>query len=177
MVGEKEVFAGVGYLSGRSIVTWEGRKPYISDFRKEFPPVYSFGAGYVLKKKFRLGMSVAQHSYRESYYNDLAVAKETDYYDAVSLAIEAKVIYINKRLLQLYGAYGLGAIYVKGRHTFEGGAIYPKKNADVSLCFMPLGLRIGNTYGVYVEAGVGYKGVITGGCSYKFGKPRARTFG
>ena len=160
-----EFFGGVGnYIGGN------GEKANTTDLVRKRSLMYSAGAAFVVKKGFSIGLTLSQNTFEEQYYNTLAFVTENYYYDAISLALEFKTDYLNKKFIHIYGAWGLGLSHFKGLTRFSTGASIPENTNGITYCAMPLGIRVGNKYGLYVEGGIGYKGIVTGGFSYKMGK-------
>lgn len=86
----------------------------------------------------------------------------------------AEFVYLKSRLVELYGNASAG-VSLK-RHTETGLAEVGKAaaaKADLNTSFAyqvnPIALRVGNeTIGAFVEAGLGHKGFITAGLSFRF---------
>jgi len=74
-----------------------------------------------------------------------------------TIAIEAKYLYLNSKLVQLYGFLGAG-------YTFSAN-----KDVATSRFFngqlTPIGIRVGKKIGGFAEIGFGYKGVANVGLS------------
>ena len=86
-------------------------------------------------------------------------------------AFEIKPIYFNGRLIQLYGFLGVGGRYTSDK-LVSGENNTPGKEVDPAPFFIntqwtPIGVHIGKTLSGFLELGVGYKGLINGGISYK----------
>ena len=86
----------------------------------------------------------------------------------------AEFVYLKSRLVELYGNASAG-VSLK-RHTETGlteagKAAAAKADLNTSFAYQvnPLALRVGNeTIGAFVEAGLGHKGFITAGLSFRF---------
>lgn len=86
----------------------------------------------------------------------------------------AEFVYLKSRLVELYGNASAG-VSLK-RHTETGlteagKAAAAKADLNTSFAYQvnPIALRVGNeTIGAFVEAGLGHKGFITVGLSFRF---------
>lgn len=86
----------------------------------------------------------------------------------------AEFVYLKSRLVELYGNASAG-VSLK-RHTETGLTEAGKAaaaRADLNTSFAyqvnPIALRVGNeTIGAFVEAGLGHKGFVTAGLSFRF---------
>lgn len=86
----------------------------------------------------------------------------------------AEFVYLKSRLVELYGNAPAG-VSLK-RHTETGlteagKAAAAKADLNTSFAYQvnPIALRVGNeTIGAFVEAGLGHKGFITAGLSFRF---------
>lgn len=86
----------------------------------------------------------------------------------------AEFVYLKSRLVELYGNASAG-VSLK-RHTETGlteagKAAAAKAGLNTSFAYQvnPIALRVGNeTIGAFVEAGLGHKGFVTAGLSFRF---------
>ena len=86
----------------------------------------------------------------------------------------AEFVYLKSRLVELYG--NASARVSLKRHTETGlteagKAAAAKADLNTSFAYQvnPIALRVGNeTIGAFVEAGLGHKGFITAGLSFRF---------
>lgn len=86
----------------------------------------------------------------------------------------AEFVYLKSRLVELYGNASAG-VSLK-RHTETGlteagkaAAAKADLNTSFSYQVNPIALRVGNeTIGAFVEAGLGHKGFVTAGLSFRF---------
>lgn len=86
----------------------------------------------------------------------------------------AEFVYLKSRLVELYGNASAG-VSLK-RHTETGlteagKAAAAKADLNTSFAYQvnPIALRVGNeTIGAFVEVGLGHKGFITAGLSFRF---------
>lgn len=86
----------------------------------------------------------------------------------------AEFVYLKSRLVELYGNASAG-VSLK-RHTETGlteagkaAAVKADLNTSFAYQVNPIALRVGNeTIGAFVEAGLGHKGFVTAGLSFRF---------
>lgn len=86
----------------------------------------------------------------------------------------AEFVYLKSRLVELYGNASAGVSLKRHTETglTEAGKVAAAK-ADLNTSFAyqvnPIALRVGNeTIGAFVEAGLGHKGFVTAGLSFRF---------
>lgn len=86
----------------------------------------------------------------------------------------AEFVYLKSRLVELYGNASAGVSLKRHTETglTEAGKAAAAK-ADLNTLFAyqvnPIALRVGNeTIGAFVEAGLGHKGFVTAGLSFRF---------
>lgn len=86
----------------------------------------------------------------------------------------AEFVYLKSRLVELYGNASAGVSLKRHTETglTEAGKAAAAK-ADLNTSFAcqvnPIALRVGNeTIGAFVEAGLGHKGFVTAGLSFRF---------
>ena len=87
-----------------------------------------------------------------------------------TLAFEIIPVYLNGGLVQLYGIVGVGARYATEKQVSDpGGISYTEFHNPYFLNtqWTPIGVHVGKTLSGFLELGVGYKGLINGGISYK----------
>jgi hypothetical protein len=130
-------------------------------------PVYNLNYRYWIKPKFAIGATLV-------FGTEKSVGMVAGKYDGnlnryySNLTAEVTFNYINRPYLKLYGLGGAGLLYLKQTYTPENRV----KEKD-SLCAFdfqvtPIGIKAGNKFGAYLEAGFGYKGIISAGIFHKF---------
>ena len=91
--------------------------------------------------------------------------------NVTTLAVEVKPIYYNGKLIELYGFAGLGARYYSEKLTSGENNTYGKTDSYPTFLpntqWTPIGVHVGKKLSGFLELGVGYKGLINGGISYK----------
>lgn len=83
---------------------------------------------------------------------------------SLTTAGEATLFWVKRKEFQFYATAGLG-FFVKRKTLYE-----MQSDTDFGYTFQttPVGLRIGNKVGMFMELGYGYKGVFNGGLSVRF---------
>ncbi|MCF0071766.1 hypothetical protein LZD49_14910 [Dyadobacter sp. CY261] len=83
---------------------------------------------------------------------------------SLTTAGEVTLFWVKQRGFQFYGTVGLG-FFAKHKTLYE-----MQTETDFGYTFQasPVGLRMGDKVGVFVELGYGYKGVFNGGLSMRF---------
>ena len=89
--------------------------------------------------------------------------------------MELYYIYYFRKRLEIYTLAGFGPAFISTDYTYPNGnpsaANTSPKEDHIRAQYTPIGVRYGGRLGGFVELGLGYKGVINGGISYKFGSP------
>lgn len=85
----------------------------------------------------------------------------------------AEFVYLKSRLVELYGNVSAGVSLKRHTETglTEAGKAAAKADLNTSFAYQvnPIALRVGNeTIGAFVEAGLGHKGFVTAGLSFRF---------
>lgn len=127
------------------------------------------GYNYAISEKFLLGGFFAF----ENITNDVKssgnlIGKNSSKFYTV--AIEASYRYVSKEKISLYSGLGIG--YSFGNMQFDSSttaeASYDDKANIFNFQITGIGFRYGNSFGVFAEAGYGYRGIVNAGVSYKF---------
>ena len=128
------------------------------------------GYRYQINKRFRAGLDLGFSPAKESVFkkqNDKTASTETTIYRFLAIPT-VDFSYWNNDWINLYGSAGIGlcATHRKDKNNKDAK---PMNLKDFAYQVNPIGIRIGNnTIGAFVEAGYGYKGVITAGVSLNF---------
>lgn len=136
--------------------------------------VYGFGYRYAVGR-FRVGadLGFAHTTSKLTLSGDkMPSIKERELNFMILLT--AEFVYLKSRLVELYGNASAG-VSLK-RHTETGlteagKAAAAKADLNTSFAYQvnPIALRVGNeTIGAFVEAGLGHKGFVTAGLSFRF---------
>lgn len=131
--------------------------------------VVNLGARYQLAKMLELGFATGYEYYASKvhpYHNEKGYLKYADIKDnhIVHLAVESKVDWVSfLDHVQIYSRLGLGGVLeITKVDDYEVGFGLP------NFQFSPIGIEYVGTVGFYAEAGVGYRGLYSGGVSFRF---------
>lgn len=168
-----EVSLGVGIFSstelvdifGDIIVTGITNGTYGSDDR--YSGALSLGYKYRATSWIGLGGTfIYENARANAFIHDVKNGKFRDNY--FTLAAEADFIYLRMNRLSLYGLVGAGATLMSQRYIPDTGEESTNNNVFFNFQFTPIGLKYGNRFGGFVEAGFGYKGVLSIGAFARF---------
>lgn len=166
--GKQELNVGAGILTSENALS-DAVILWISALINEPKDVRVTGAAWSVSYKYHVSERLAVGG--SSVYNPSADQWIPDFVDddrwkrrSLTTAGEATLFWIKQRGFQFYGAAGVG-FFVK-RSTFYETDV----NTDFGYTFQasPVGLRIGDKAGIFLEMGYGYKGVLNGGLSVRF---------
>lgn len=117
---------------------------------------------YHVSEKLAIGGSSVYNPFPDKWIPDFS---SSDNWKRRSLttAGEATLFWARQRGFQFYGTAGVG-FFVKRKTLYE-----MQTDTDFGYTFQvsPVGLRLGNRVGAFMELGYGYKGVFIGGLSVK----------
>ncbi|MDR3308811.1 MAG: hypothetical protein LBS80_02525 [Tannerella sp.] len=130
-------------------------------------PVYHLGYKYYLSRKIGLGATLTAGT-------EKAKGMISNQYDGElkrfysNIAIESSFNYVNTEYVKVYALAGVGLLYLQQAYTPQN-----EKKKEQSLCtadfqITPIGVKVGKTAGCYLEAGFGYKGIVSCGVFYRF---------
>ncbi len=110
-----------------------------------------------------IGIAVGMNEFSTETHRN-AVKISSAKYTGVTLATEFRLNYANGKKFRGYG-YAGGGISLLDERVDNGGR---RKSSAFDFQFVPIGISIGERLAAFVELGVGYKGILTGGLSYRF---------
>lgn len=163
------VTAGYGFVSSNSVVDDYTKILALSLTEEPRADVFSTGVTYISYKynvadRMMLGAVYAFERKTADLYNvnDVRVGGYEKNYHL--LALEYRYNYIEGKNITLYGDAGLGVMMQNEFYTPEGEVQYERSDSwYAGYQLTPLGIKAGNTVGVYAELGFGYKGVFNFG--------------
>ncbi len=174
--GDQDISLSYGIVSGTDIVRGISGKGRPDLDHTEYD-VQTSNTGnifatyrYSLMSRLSLGVTAGIESFTyDAYHNELMVTSYEASHKATvaTLAFEAKPVYFNGNLIQLYGLAGVGGRYYHETSS-NGTNTYPPPTIFVNTQWTPIGVSVGHALSGYMELGVGYKGLISGGICYKF---------
>jgi hypothetical protein len=120
-------------------------------------------------KKMSLGLTCGFEMFSGDIVNTHSVnfGKTKKMY--LTTALECKYKYTEKKILSFYGFLGFGYSFLFTKDDFsvdvQGMKFVNSLKSHINGQITPIGIRVGKTFGGYLELGVGYKGLITAGLS------------
>lgn len=126
---------------------------------------YKYGATEHLKAGATFGVDGVRGDLLNANTNEYFGSFSTNHY---TLALEADLRYINTRWFEMYSGAGLGYTFTRefGEDINGDSDAYNSRHVNFQLNLA--GMRFGNAFGGFVEAGFGYKGILNFGLSYRF---------
>ncbi len=126
-----------------------------------------------LSKSFSLGLSFG-HRYAVGYNFDSDPSYNKNFgYRCTNLTLDAAYSYEIDENISLYAAVAAGRSTINGHEqTRSYGRSYVYNGLALQLT--PIGVRFGRRLGGFVEVGLGYKGLVSGGISYVVVRPKPR---
>ena len=76
--------------------------------------------------------------------------------------------YLNKGNFALYERLGAGEALYKQKYTSNEGKKDTNDNVHFNFQITPIGIKYGSRFGVFAEAGFGYKGILSAGLFARF---------
>jgi len=85
----------------------------------------------------------------------------------IAVAADWRYTWYSGRNAQAYSGLSIGASHSLENDTYTDGTKDTWEGFNLSGQVTPIGVRVGHTLAWYLELGVGYKGVVSGGLSYE----------
>lgn len=163
-----EITAGYGIVSGNQLTDQPRQK--ISTYTVPFANVR-----YFVFNRLAIGLYAGLASEQGNSYDYFAPQVQATYKkNYTTIAAELYYIYTFSKRLEIFTTAGIGSASVSEDYTTTTNGIittrtrvYNKREAKIY--YSPLGIRYGGRLGCFAALGLGYKGIISGGISYKFG--------
>ena len=130
---------------------------------------------YFLFNRLALGFSGGITNEKGQYTDrtNPALISSTYKTSFTTVAMELYYVYQFRKHLEVYTLAGFGPSFTTTETTSNvsptSGAITTAKEDKIKAQYTSLGIHYGGRLGGFVEIGIGYKGLINGGISYKFG--------
>ena len=124
---------------------------------------------YYVTHRFSLGLTAGNQYIAYQMWNDgekITTPSFSYSGQLTTIAGEMRYNYSNSKYFCAYGLLGFGETFFNLQKE-TNGAVVPQSGGTFQ--FTPIGLRIGNRFGVFGELGLGYKGLASGGIYFKFG--------
>lgn len=124
---------------------------------------------YNVIKRFSVGLSCGLDITNAEIINKYKTVFGESKKIYITPAVELKFIYIDKKIVRLYGFLGVGYSFAFYKNHFNpgmptnkvGDLIENHLNGQLT----PLGIRLGKKFGGFLEIGLGYKGLLNVGIS------------
>lgn len=179
--GDFEVNASWGYLSMPEIDGIASTAfsylatlgTYCSD-NKSFTGAIAVAGKYYVTNRINVGLALTYEQEKREPWSRIGgtQTKLGDIHvDSYCIMPSASVIYLNKKYIQLYGDVAVGVGIQNERFTAQKGtSVKNDSNTSTYFAFQlsPIGVRVGGKLAGFAEYGVGYKGCILAGISYRF---------
>jgi hypothetical protein len=166
-IGKSELNAGVGMMASENTFSDLGLL-LISALFNEPQDVKVIGAAWSVTYKYHVSERLAVGG--SSVFNTHSDQWIPYLFDdnrwrgrSLTTAGEATLYWVKRPGFQLYGSLG-GGFFVKRSRFYE---LQTKTKLGLTFQASPVGLRIGNKAGIFMEMGFGYKGVLNGGMSVR----------
>jgi hypothetical protein len=130
-------------------------------------PVFHVNYKYFTSKKFSIGAILTAGT-------EKAIGKSENQHHGdlkrfySNIAIEPVYNYINKKYFKLYLLAGAGLLYLHQNYTPENGEKKEQSLYAFDFQLTPIGIKVGDTLGAYLEGGIGYRGIVSCGVFYRF---------
>lgn len=168
-----EVHGGIGILSSSSIVdlfsdvlvTAVSAGLYSEE--ASFSVTTYLGYKYKIKERISIGATYA-YAYGSSdavINHEPAGSFRNNYHTA---ALELEYSWLLRPRLCLYSAVGVGATVFQQRYTPTEGETVRNSTASFDFQLSPIGIKYGEVFGFFAEAGFGYKGILSAGVFGRF---------
>ena len=173
-VNRHEINAGVGLFTTSEIVdifadvltTGLTNGAYRSS-NSTYTGAFHLGYKYRLSDRISAGATVLyEHSKSDALLNDEEKGEfKNNYY---TLAAEMDYRYLSKGNLSLYGTLGAGATLYAQKYAANNGDKDSNDTVHFNFQVTPIGIKYGSKIGVFMEAGFGYKGILSAGAFIRF---------
>ncbi len=130
---------------------------------------------YYLSNRLAIGLTAGRVHFNTSFHESqgsYAVESSASSFDYTTIAPEVLFNYVNTRYVRLYTLLGTGYSIVSEKTTEYFGFGQPAINSSVThtpinVYYSPIGLSIGGQVSGFLELGIGYKGFVNAGLSYR----------
>ncbi len=174
--GDHEFSAGAGFVTTDQIIgvliditRTLGTLGYVQSDNVNYTGAFYFNYRYYISPKVAAGLSlVADKASGDLVDNDdnmLGHFKR----NAVTIAPEMTLSYVNNKSFRLYGLIGVGYTIGNEKSTNDiGEDNYTAKYNHFNFQISPIAFRVGGRIGAFAEIGFGYKGIIGAGINGYF---------
>lgn len=178
--GQHEVAVSYGYLPLQQRINSNLFGIYGGSrgmFLREASGMAMLSYRYYLGGCSSLGLSVGKNTFTTEY-NDNGRIFSRSAFKCTTVAVEGTFNYRNRKYFRGYGYFGAGISFLherKTEYTYTRNNYYNEQTNNFDFQFVPFGMSIGGKLAAFIELGIGYKGFINGGLSYRFDVRRTLT--
>ena len=130
---------------------------------------------YYLSNRLAIGLTAGRIHFNTSFHQSqgsYAVESSSSSFDYTTIAPEVLFNYINTRYVRLYTLLGTGYSIVSEKTTeyfpFGQPAVSSSvRHTPINVYYSPIGLSIGGQVSGFLELGIGYKGFVNAGLSFR----------
>jgi hypothetical protein len=132
------------------------------------PGAFHLGYKYSLSERIALGpVFIFDMNTSDAVVGDVKPGKFTSNY--YTLSLEGDYKYVNLDKLKLYVLLGAGGTILNQTYKDnQTGKKNDEKQAFFNFQVTPVGVKYGDSFGVFAELGFGYKGILSAGLFYRF---------
>ncbi len=127
---------------------------------------FSLAYRYGLNKRLSVGATLS-YSLLKSDVNFEGSKTGTSTNNYLTAAPEVEYKYLYTKNFKMYGFVGAG-LTVNRQEVKENGKTSIDNSPFFNFQISPLCIQVGNNFGLYIESGFGYKGIINAGLFVKF---------
>ncbi len=170
--GQIELAANYGIIAGQHFfATTESNK-----VREQYTGPAFGTIRYFFYNRAALGLSAGVYNEKGHYTDIFDRSKTASTYkeQMVTVGVELYYVFIFRKYLEVYTIAGIGAGFTENQVVAVTGptsaaSTSVSRKDGISFQYSPACVRVGGRIGCFFELGIGYKGLITGGLSYKLG--------
>lgn len=119
---------------------------------------------------FSAGLQEMATNYVDPYFTGNLGPYVQTQFKMLTMSPEIVGNYQNKKNVRLYGTGSIALAYVQTKSsTYRIPGHEYHKGMSYNFQLSPFGISVGCTLSCYAEIGIGYKGFLNGGISYRFG--------
>jgi len=133
---------------------------------------------YYLSNRFAIGITIGTQQFTtasyDPYYTGVSnLPYKTDAYNYTTVTAEFLYNYLNRHWVRLYTYIGVGcSFYKKNIWEYSGPNNAPWTNtsgnqAAFNMQYVPIAISVGGRLSGFAELGIGYKGFLNAGISYR----------
>jgi hypothetical protein len=131
---------------------------------------------YFMFNRLAIGFTGGIQSERGEYTNVFTPTIVSGTYETTTttFALEFYYVYYFRKFIEVYTLFGFGPGLINTETTLIPAATTPVTTESANklkVQYAPVGVRFGGRLGGFLELGIGYKGLVNAGLSYRLGRP------